>query len=161
VRYMDLAMDPVPAEESAVVDFAVCLLTLLGYVPRTRITRTDPEPQLVAEAIAAFQTNNTRQTRVLCQAANDAKAMPGPKLVGSSPTFYKIPVTKELARAVAHGQFPATPTVVYARLPAVPRPARRLSEGMKPLDRRHILACYEAFRQCRCWIRTTSNDSDH
>ena len=33
LRYMDLAMDPVPAGESAVVDFAVHLLTLLGYVP--------------------------------------------------------------------------------------------------------------------------------
>jgi hypothetical protein len=39
VRYMDLAMDPVPAEESAVDDFAVCLPTLLGYVPRTRTSR--------------------------------------------------------------------------------------------------------------------------
>jgi len=33
VPYMDLVMDPVPAEESAVADFAVCLLMLLGYVP--------------------------------------------------------------------------------------------------------------------------------
>jgi hypothetical protein len=32
LRYMDLAMNPVPAEESAVDDFAVHLLTLLGYV---------------------------------------------------------------------------------------------------------------------------------
>jgi hypothetical protein len=39
VRYMDLAMDPVPAEEFAVDDFAVCLPTLLGYVPRTRTSR--------------------------------------------------------------------------------------------------------------------------
>ena len=186
VRYMDLAMSPVPAEESAVVDFAVCLLTLLGYVPRTRMTRTrmdiplticgeqchaktdvcvvdeddflllvqedneqkDPEPQLIAETIAAFQANNTRRMRVLGQDVIDAKVMLGVTLVGSSPTFYKISVTKELAQAVALGHFPATPTVVYAHLPAVPRPARRLSEGMKPLDnRRHILACYEAFRQ--------------
>ena len=193
VRYMDLAMDPVPAEESAVDDFAVCLLTLLGYVPRSRMTRTradiplticgeqchaktdvcvvdgddilllvqedkrhkerkDPEPQLIAAAIAAFQANNTRYTRVLGQGAIDAKVMPGITLVGSSPTFYKTPVTKELAQAVALGQFPATPTVVYAHLPAVPRPACRLSEGMKPLDnRKHILACYEAFRQFMNW----------
>ena len=193
VRYMDLAMDPVPAEESAVDDFAVCLLTLLGYVPRSRMTRTradiplticgeqchtktdvcvvegddilllvqedkrhkerkDPEPQLIAAAIAAFQANNTRRTRVLGQDAIDAKVMPGITMLGSSPAFYKIPVTKELAHAVALGQFPATPNVVYAHLPAVPRPARRLSEGMKPLDnRRHILACYEAFRQFVNW----------
>jgi hypothetical protein len=30
LRYMDLAMDPVPAEEFAVDDFAVRLLTMLG-----------------------------------------------------------------------------------------------------------------------------------
>lgn len=36
LRYMDLAMDPVPTEEY----FAVHLLALLGYVPRTRMART-------------------------------------------------------------------------------------------------------------------------
>lgn len=46
LRYMDLAMDPVRtgfAEESAVDDFAVHLLTLLDYAPRPNIasTRTD------------------------------------------------------------------------------------------------------------------------
>ena len=40
LRYMDLAMDPVPAEEFAVDDFAVRLLTMLGYVPRSRMART-------------------------------------------------------------------------------------------------------------------------
>lgn len=190
VRYMDLAMDPAPGDESAVVDFAVYLLTLLGYVPRMMLTRTradiplticgeqchaktdvcvvdkdenilllvqedkrhkyrkDPEPQLVAQAIAAFQTINTRRTHILGQDSIDAMMIPGIILAGSSPTFYCIPVTKELALAVAQGQFPATPTVAYICLPAVPRPARRLSEGMKPLDnRRHILACYESFRR--------------
>ena len=33
LRYMDLAMNPVPTQESAVEDFAVHLLMLLGYVP--------------------------------------------------------------------------------------------------------------------------------
>jgi hypothetical protein len=193
VRYMDLAMDPVPAEESAVDDFAVCLLTLLGYVPCSRMTctwadiplticgeqchaktdvcvvdeddilllvqedkrhkeRKDPEPQLIAEVIATLQANNTRRMRVLSQDAIGAKMMPGITLVGSSPTFYKIPVTKELAQAVALGSFSATPTVVYAHLPAVHHPARCVSEGMKPLDnRRHILSCYEAFRHFVNW----------
>ena len=78
--------------------------------------------------------------------------MPGITLVGSSPTFYKIPVAKDLAQAVALGRFPATPTAVYAHLPAVPRPARRLSEGMKPLDNgRHILTFYKAFKQFMNW----------
>ena len=114
--------------------------------------RKDPEPQLIPEAITAFQANNTRRMRVLGQEAIDTKVMPGITLVGSSPTFYKIPVTKEFAQAVALGCFPLTQTVVYAHLPAVPRPALRLSEGMNPLDnRRHILACYEAFRQFVNW----------
>ena len=68
-------------------------------------------------AIAAFQTNNTRRTRVLGQVANDAKVMPGITLVSSSPTFYKIPITKELAQE----KFSATQIVMYSHLPAVPR----------------------------------------
>ncbi|KIL56144.1 hypothetical protein M378DRAFT_540003 [Amanita muscaria Koide BX008] len=173
LRYMDLAMDPVPTEESAVDDFAIHLLTLLGYVPRTRMARTradipltifgqechaktdvcivdsddilllvqedkrhkepkDPEPQLIAAAIAAFQTNNYRRTRIL----------------GQDPIVHKISVTTQLAQSIALGVYPAAPTVVHAHLPAVARPARRLSEGMKPLDNRAcILACYEAFKR--------------
>jgi hypothetical protein len=106
----------------------------------------------MADAITAFQANNTRRARVLGEEVIDAKVMPGITLVGSSPTFYKIPVTKQLSQAVELGQFPVTQTIVYAHLPAVSCPARRLSEGMKPLDnRRHILACYEAFRQFVNW----------
>ena len=188
LRYMDLAMEPVPSEESAVDDFAAHLLTLLGYVPRARMLRTradiplricgeqchaktdvcivdsddilllvqedkrhkeskDPEPQLIAEAIAAFQTNNYRRTRVLGQDPIGYKVIPGITLKGTSPIFYKIPITAQLAQSVALGIYPATPTVVHAHLPAVARPARRLSEGMKPLDNRAIiLACYEAFK---------------
>lgn len=190
LRYMDLAMDPVPSEESAVDDFAVHLLTVLGYaVPRARMVRTradiplticgqechaktdvcivdsddilllvqedkrhkepkDPEPQLVAEAIAAFQTTNYRRTHVLGQDPIAYKVMPGITLRGTSPIFYKIPITAQLAQSVALGIYPAAPTVVHAHLPVVARPARRLTEGMRPLDNRAIiLACYEAFKE--------------
>lgn len=74
--------------------------------------------------------------------------MPGIVLVGTTPTLYKIPVTADLVRSVRHGTYPAEPTVVTMHVPAVPRPARRYSEGMKPLDnRRAILSCYEAFKR--------------
>lgn len=194
LRYMDLAMDPPPGEESAVDDFAVHLLTLLGYVPRSRMTRTrvdiplvicgeqchaksdvcivdsddilllvqedkrhkeskDPQAQLVAETIAAFQANNSRRTFILGQNPLSAKVIPGIILKGSSPTFYKVPVTAELSQAVVLGQYPDKPTIVYAHLPVIPRPARRLSEGMKPLDNRaSILACYEAFKRFLNWF---------
>ena len=65
-----------------------------------------------------------------------------------SPTFYTIPVTSELENAVATGTYPQTPTIVQAHLPALPRPYRRQTEGMKPLDNRQILlSCFEAFKQ--------------
>jgi hypothetical protein len=64
------------------------------------------------------------------------------------PSFFKIPVTHELTRCVEYGTFPLTPTVVIGHVPDIPRPNRRFSEGMKPLDnRRAILQCYEAFKK--------------
>lgn len=40
INLLDLAMKPAPAEESAVVDFAVDLFKYLGYVKRHRVART-------------------------------------------------------------------------------------------------------------------------
>ena len=60
--------------------------------------------------------------------------MAGIMLTGTSPTFFKIPVTLELNEAVQRGNYPANPTVVAMHLPEIPRPANRLTEGMKPLD---------------------------
>jgi hypothetical protein len=69
-------------------------------------------------------------------------------MVETSPSFFKIPVTRELTRYVEGGTFPPTPTVVIGHVPDIPRPDRRFSEGMKLLDnRRAILQCYEAFKK--------------
>lgn len=188
-RYMDIAMNPVPEQESAVDDFAVELLWMMGYAKRPRLVRShmdidfdicgedrraqidvcvvddihilllvqenkhhmtqkDPVPQLIAKAIAAFQANNTKRTHLLGQDPITHKIIPGIVMTGTSPVFFKIPVTIELANSVSMGEYPPTPTVVRAHLPSVPRPARRISEGMIPLDNRAvILACYEAFKQ--------------
>lgn len=189
IRHLDLAMVPVPAEESAVDDFAVVLLRALGYTPRGRALRTrkdlplvvcgenryaktdvclideqeimllvqedkrhmipgEPEPQLIAEAIAAFTANN--RTRVLTWGLPPlpSKCIAGITLTGTAPVFYKINVSTELLTAVGGGAYPETPTIVYAHLPVIPRPHRRWSEGMKPLDsRKIILSCYEAFKR--------------
>lgn len=65
--------------------------------------------------------------------------MPGITMVGTTPTFYKIPVTTVLLQR--------SPIRVTFCHPPVPRPARRESEGMKPLDNRlQIRSCYEAFK---------------
>lgn len=190
VRYMDLAMNPVPGEESAVNDFTMQLLRLMGYASRPlerdlrsrkdiplficggwwhaktdvcvmdrngyllvvqenkqHLETADPEPQLIAEAIAAVQSNNRTRNLVGLDPL-DIKVMAGITMTGTSPTFFKIPVTLELIEAVQRGQYPAVPTVVAMHRPDVSRPLHRLSEGMRPLDnRRSILACFEAFRQ--------------
>ncbi|KAJ3879562.1 hypothetical protein F5051DRAFT_451463 [Lentinula edodes] len=141
LRYMDLAMNPVPTEESAVDDFAVHLLKLLGYLPRSRMAWTradiplwmcgelktdvcivesddilllieenkrhkelkDPEPQLIAEAIAAWSGSHW--------APISSKNLP--KLLLSAITL--------------------RPPIVFAHLPTVARPARRWSEGVRAI----------------------------
>ena len=73
--------------------------------------------------------------------------MPGIVMVGTSPAFFKIPITQNLSDHIAHGTYPPAETRVTYCYPPVPRPARRHSEGMKPLDnRREMLKCYEAFK---------------
>jgi hypothetical protein len=186
---MNLAMNPVPGQESA-VDFVMCLLHVMGYATRAnrrdlrsrkdipylicgewRHARTDvcvmdtdeilclvqedkhhlepgdPHPQLIAEAIAAVQSNNLMRPN-LGSNQLDFKDMTGIVMFGSSPTFFKIPVTRQLMQAVQRGQLPPTPTVVAMHRPTFPRPLCCLTEGMQALDnRRVVLACLEAFRQ--------------
>ncbi|KAI6021135.1 hypothetical protein EDC04DRAFT_2734401 [Pisolithus marmoratus] len=65
-------------------------------------------------------------------------------VVRTSPSFFKIPVTHELAQCVETGTFPDNLTIVTGHVPDIPRPHFRFSEGMEPLDnRRAILRCYE------------------
>jgi hypothetical protein len=73
--------------------------------------------------------------------------MPGIVMIGTSPVFFKIPVTRTLLTHVHHGSYPPEETCVTYCNPSIPRPSHRYSEGMKPLDNRHeILKCYEAFK---------------
>jgi hypothetical protein len=104
----------------------------------------DPEPQLIAEAIAAYQRNNFIRDRVLHIPIRNEITFPGITLVGTSPTFYKIKITTELNDAVMGGTFPVNTVVVYRHTPRLPR---RNSEGMRPLENRTtILQYYQAFK---------------
>jgi len=103
-----------------------------------------PEPRLISDTIAAFHNDDIMRVKRLGTDPLVSKVMPGIVMDGSMPTFYKIPVTPELIRAVESGERPDEETVVHAYRPEVPRP----EEGMGPLDnRRIILSCFEAFRQ--------------
>ncbi|KAF5343217.1 hypothetical protein D9758_013425 [Tetrapyrgos nigripes] len=120
------------------------------------------EAQLVALAIAAFadsEKNRNREARGLepllkrsfhsfishcLDLAFTLWIMPGITMIGTSPTFYKIPVTPALVDNVCFGTYPQEATIVTYCSPPL---GRRYSEGMKPLDnRKAILSCYEAFK---------------
>ncbi|KAL5513958.1 hypothetical protein ACEPAG_2719 [Sanghuangporus baumii] len=145
LRTLELAMAIRPDEESAVVDFVVALFRACD---KRHMEGSNPEPQVIAEAIASFAANNRTRVRTLGLPPLQYKVMPGITLTGTTPTFYKISVSIDLVTAVQRSVYPQEETVVHVHVPALPRPARRWNEGMKPLDnRRTILSCYEAFKQ--------------
>ena len=104
-----------------------------------------PEPQVIAEAIAAYQHNNRkRQTRGL--PILDAMTIPCITMVGRRPTFYLVPVTKALSTAVVTGQYPKATTKVMKCITF--SPSRHWGrEGMEAPAFRHIaFQCFVAFR---------------
>jgi hypothetical protein len=128
----------------------VCLVqgssTILMVVQEdnTTVSVRDPEPQVIAEAIAAFQCNNRFRAR-LGESELDLMTIPCIAMIGTRPTFYLVPVTRELSDAVATAQYPHTPTVVKKCV--VASNSRRLSEGMEtPSFRQVALQHYTAFR---------------
>ncbi|KAF8905180.1 hypothetical protein CPB84DRAFT_1676753 [Gymnopilus junonius] len=139
--------------ENRLVKTDVCLIDgdeiiLLVQEDKRYMAPEDPQAQLIAEAIAAFTANNRTREQILGIPPLQSKVIAGITMTGTSPVFYKIKISAELVTAVGGGAYPNTQTIVYAHLPVVPRPQRRLSEGMKPLDSRQIiLSCYEAFKR--------------
>jgi hypothetical protein len=107
----------------------------------------DPEPQVIAEAIAAlsFAMNNMTRERRLNLQPRDSITFPALTMVGTTPAFYKVTVTSALSKAVQTGTYPETETRVLRYIPALPR---RSSGGMRPLPNRlEILRCLEAFKR--------------
>lgn len=121
-------------------------VVLLVQEDKRHLSDVNPQPQLVAEAIAAFDNNNSARERFGRPTLQSA-IIPGITMTGTMPTFFKIPVTTELVQAVAGGTYPEKETVVYAHLSEIPGAPRAYEEGMRNLMNRHIiLSCYEAFR---------------
>ncbi|KAI0285329.1 hypothetical protein BGY98DRAFT_909892 [Russula aff. rugulosa BPL654] len=120
--------------------FAILLLAKVDM----HLRGFDPEPRLISDAIAAFHNDNIRRATYLRTDPLTSKVMPGIVVDETMPTFYKIPITPELVKAVESGERPEEETIVHAYRPEVPRP----EEGIRPLDNRFIiLSCFEAFRK--------------
>ncbi|KAH9046184.1 hypothetical protein EDB84DRAFT_1629828 [Lactarius hengduanensis] len=120
---------------------------LLVQEDKYHLSKDDPEPQPIAGAIAAFYETN-RALKAAGLPKLQSKTFAGITMVGTTPTFYKIPVTNEMLISLATSQYPSQVTTVERLVPPVPFPERLVSDGMKTLsNRRIILQCSEAFRQ--------------
>ncbi|KAJ8456961.1 hypothetical protein ONZ45_g18512 [Pleurotus djamor] len=120
---------------------------LLVQEDKRHLFPNDPEPQLIAAACAAFAENNAVRSRARVPLL-DKMTFPGITLVGSTPTFYKITVTKGLIIALATGQYPEKSTNVEKFLPPVDNPLAFYQSGMKHLnDRAVVFQCFQAFKQ--------------
>jgi hypothetical protein len=137
---------------SAITD--VCLLnaeneiTLVVQEHKWHIDgANEPEPQLIAEAIATFAHNNFIREVVVGRPIHDQQTIYGIIMNATAPAFYQIPVSKKLADAVRLGEYPDAPTKITMHIPQGPRPSRRSNEGMLKLDNRRIfIACFEALK---------------
>ncbi|KAF9513464.1 hypothetical protein BS47DRAFT_1372544 [Hydnum rufescens UP504] len=88
--------------------------------------------QLVAEAVAAFNENNAqRDVAGLPPLAEKAShfVMPGIVMDGTSPAFFKIPITQTLSTHIRHGTYPEEETRVTYCYPPISRPSHRHTEG--------------------------------
>ncbi|KAJ7508640.1 hypothetical protein B0H11DRAFT_2169221 [Mycena galericulata] len=75
------------------------------------IPTSDPQAHAIAEAIAAFEFNNQKRVS-LGREPLASMTIPCITMSGTRPTFYLVPVTRELSEAVAVGQYPSSETVV-------------------------------------------------
>lgn len=105
-------------------------------------SKKDCEAQLIAGAIAAFQANNAVR---MSQELEELEEMvfPGIVMTCARPTFYVIPVTRALNKAVVAGAYPTHVT----RVTRCNVPSQNIAEGMEVLAyRRTALQYLVAFK---------------
>ncbi|KAK7006668.1 hypothetical protein R3P38DRAFT_2728232 [Favolaschia claudopus] len=120
---------------------------LLVQEDKRHLSADEAEPQLIAEAVAAFAANNRRR-KALGLPSIASQVFAGIVMLGTAPTFYKIPISTELATAIGRAQYPTQVTFVSKLVPPVPNLANYISEGMVPLENRRIVfQCLTAFKQ--------------
>ncbi|KAL0952234.1 hypothetical protein HGRIS_006524 [Hohenbuehelia grisea] len=108
----------------------------------------DPEPQLVAESIAAFAHNQRIRKSAFGVTPPAQEAIPGITMVGSTPIFYRTVVTESLLDSLVTLTYPSEETIVLKYIPPVPEPHNYLTQGMGPVGNRAVVfRCFEAFKR--------------
>ncbi len=103
-------------------------------------SKADPEPQLMANAVAAFAINERHSND---PDPNLKLDFPCLTMRGSYPTFYRITVSRALKNAFAAGEKPAQPTVVR-RFNPIP-PDDRMMNHLP--YRREVVRCLSEFKR--------------
>ncbi|KAJ7112008.1 hypothetical protein C8R44DRAFT_985432 [Mycena epipterygia] len=121
------------------------LILLVLVVDKTLSNITDPQSQVIAEAIAAFQFNNDKRVGLSLKPL-ESMVIPCITISGTRPTFYLVPVTLELSTAVITGQYPPSETLVSVCI-TIAEHSRRVSDGMEDIGYRKVaLQRFLAFR---------------
>ncbi|GLB41631.1 hypothetical protein LshimejAT787_1002310 [Lyophyllum shimeji] len=114
-----------------------------GSSPTTDDTAAGVEARLIAQAIAAYQSQNRTRGRARLS-PTEKHTVPGLIMAGTMPVLYKIEISGELAECVQTAQVPTTTTKVQRLIMPGEGPAR---EGMIRLENRKVmLGCLEAFK---------------
>jgi len=130
----------------------VCLMHLPSGVllvlieSKSATSSANAEPQVIAQAIAAFQSNN-RIRKLHGLAVLPTTVIPCITMLGTHPAFYLVPVTEALSTAVIGGRPCDTETDV-SRFQFLSRTRRQTMAGMEdPEYRRQALENFLAFKE--------------
>ncbi len=109
------------------------------------LMNTNPEAQVIAEAIAAFQENNKINAR-FDEPLSDEQLIPCITMLGTYPTFYLFNVTKKLADAVKNGEEPVE--ITHIERYKINMQSMPLGDAMLICKHKlHIIQCYIALRK--------------
>ena len=111
------------------------------------LTRPTPRRRWLQRQLQCFNIITTkREARNQPASVLEAMTIPCITMVGTTPTFYLVPVTKELSDAVMTGQHPPTQTQVL-KCVTVAGHQRRISDGMADIEFRKLtLKRFVAFK---------------
>jgi hypothetical protein len=109
------------------------------------LTNTNPEAQVIAEAIGAFQENNKIKMK-FGKPIKENQLIPCITMLGTYPTFYLFTVTKKLADSVKNGEEPKNITVIKQY--KIPMFSLSFSDAILINNYKlHILQCYAALKK--------------
>jgi hypothetical protein len=115
---------------------------LMGHRPALK----EPEAQLMAKTIAAFQENVRIFKRLGKTDVPTCQLIPGIVMLGTCPTFYLTYMTQELSNCVKYGERPNSDTLVKKYM--IPNLPINISDVMlSGSHAKHIAICYESFKR--------------